>query len=167
MSQSKTIKLIIMVFLIGLAAEAALIAWASPPVETDQVDVASAEPASPSSGGGAASPTAPQPRARIESDAKLIGTAVVQGGSSIAVLQLANGTRLVREGDEILPGMRVIKIGRNRIDVERAGVLQEFRSMLSSGPVAGGAATRADAERLGESRGRMARSVFYSRPSQN
>jgi hypothetical protein len=166
MSPRKTIKLIFIAFLIGLTAEGALIAWASPPVETDQVDVASSEPASPDSGVSAVYPAMRQP-ARIEFDAKVIGTAVVAGGSSIAVLQLTTGTQLVREGDEIVPGLRVVKIGRNRIDVERAGVLQEFRSIPSSGPVVGGEAIQADTVSLREPGGRNARSLFYSRQSRN
>jgi hypothetical protein len=66
-------------------------------------------------------------------DGELIGTAVVDGGTSYAMFQSANGTRLVREGDEIASGVRLVQVRRNRIDVERNGVKQEVRIGWSEG----------------------------------
>jgi len=114
-------------------------AWASPPDATDEVDIASAAPAGYGPGRGAAFVAVPAPVPRppdqqIDIGAKLIGTAVLARGSSIAVLQLANGTRYVREGDEIVSGLRLVKVRRDRIEVERGGVHQEIRQGSNEGP---------------------------------
>jgi hypothetical protein len=164
MSRQKAIKLLLIAFLIRLVAEGALIAWASPPDATDEEEITPAEPSESGPWRSAASGAVP---AANENDANLIGTAVIEGGSSIAVLKLATGIRFVREGDEILPGLRLVKVARNRIDVERVGVLQDIRSRWDSEPVVGGQATRADVENPRQPRSRMARSLFYSRQAQN
>jgi hypothetical protein len=163
MSLIKTARLIFAALLIGLATGPSSIARASDQDATDEEDIAPAQPAAYGPLRSAASGAVP---AAIENDATLIGTAVIEGGSSIAVLKLTSGIRFVREGDEILPGMRLVKVSRNRIDVERAGVLQDIRSRWNSGPMAGGEAIQAD---MGprETRGRMARSLSYSRRVQN
>jgi hypothetical protein len=66
-------------------------------------------------------------------DAELIGTVVVEGGTSYAMFQSANGTQLVREGDEIASGMRLVQVRRNRVDVESNGIQQEIRLGWSEG----------------------------------
>ena len=174
MSLQKTLKLFLIASLIGLFAAEGLIAWASPPDATDEVDKASAETAGSNPGGAAASVTVPAsiprtPGPRIDIDALLIGTAVVEGGPSYALLQLTTGTRFVREGDEIVAGMRLVKVWRNRIDVERAGVRQDIRQASNQEPLQGGETVPADVDRLWETQGRMGRSLFYShyRRSQN
>jgi hypothetical protein len=106
---------------------------------------------------------------------RLIGTAVVDGAPSIAFVQLISGTRFVREGEEILDGVRLVKVLRNRIDVERGGRHQEIRSDSNAagiGVPAGPdmvATAGADVDRLWETQGRTGRSLFYShyRRSQN
>ena len=132
MTSKKTMKWIVLAIVIGLVGAGGLIAWASPPDASDDVDDPSAEPAVPNPGGVAASvslpastPRTPDPRTAI--DAVLIATVVVEGGPSFAVIQLATGTRLVREGGDIAVGVRLVQVGRNRIDVEREGIHQEIR----------------------------------------
>ena len=179
MSTKLTVQWMFVALLIGLAAGGALTASAAAPDDSDDADVESAAPAPapdpvPGRGAAAAAP-APVPWQRnplAELDVRLIGTAVVDGGASMAILQLPAGTRFVREGDEITPGMRLVKVWRNRIDVERAGVLQDMRARQSSGPVSRrGEAIQANVapERLRESYGRVGRSMYYShyRQAQN
>lgn len=113
-------------------------AWAAPPDGKDDANQTVAEPARPDSGRVAAPVSGPAstPRTRdprITMDAELIGTAVVEGGTSYAVFQSANGPRLVREGDEIAGGMRLVQVRRNRIDVESNGIQQEIRLGWSEG----------------------------------
>jgi hypothetical protein len=160
--------------LIGLVAAGGLIAWASPPEAADEVDMASPENAGPDSRGDTASVSVPAPLPRgpnpqVNFDARLIGTAVVEGGPSIAFLQLATGARSVREGDEIVAGVRLVKVWRNRIDVERAGVHQEIRPGPGEvpadrvGPISMPTlANQGDVDRLRETYGRIGRSLFYS-----
>ena len=174
MSLQKTPKLFFIAALIGLVAAGGLIAWASPPEAADEVDMASPEYAGSDSRGDTASVSVPAPLPRgpkpqVNFDARLIGTAVFEGGPSIAFLQLATGTRFVREGDEIVTGVRLVKVWRNRIDVERAGVHQEIRPGSNEGPpdqVLPGPmraeAVHGDVDRLWETLGRSGRSLFYS-----
>lgn len=170
----KTMKWVFPTILIGLVAAGGLAAWASPPDAADEADIGPPEPAGYGTKWGAAPVAVPVPAPRgsnpqIRFDARLIGTAVVDGGPSIAFLQLTTGTRFVREGDEIVAGVRLVKVWRNRIDVERAGVHQEIRPgsteehqyQAQSVPVRGEAAP-ADVDRLWETQGRTGRSLFYS-----
>jgi hypothetical protein len=179
MSTKLTVQWMLVVLLIGLAAGGALTAWASAQDDPDDADVESAAPAPapgpvPGRGAAAAAP-APVPWQRnplAEMDVRLIGTAVIDGGASMAILQLPTETRSVREGDEIVPGMRLVRVWRNRIDVERAGVVQDMRARQGSGPVAGEAAVVQASiapERLRETYGRVGRSMYYShyRQAQN
>ena len=112
-------------------------AWAASPDDQEVVDQADAEPAGSASGRAAVSGPVPAspPRAvqRNAMDAELIGTAVVEGGTSFALFQSASGTRFVREGDEIASGVRLVQVRRNRIDVERNGVHEEIRIGSSQG----------------------------------
>jgi hypothetical protein len=146
-------------------------AWASPPDATHEAGIA---PAGHGPGRGAAPVAVPAPVPRppdqqIDIGAKLIGTAVLERGPSIAVLQLATGTRYVREGDEIVSGLRLVKVRRDRIEVERAGAHQEIRQgsnaepqyQAHSGPMRG-EAVQGDVDRLWETQGRTGRSLFYS-----
>ena len=61
----------------------------------------------------------------------LIGTAVVEGGSSYAVFQSGGRSVLVREGDEIIEGLLLVYVGWGEIDVERDGVIDEI--LIASG----------------------------------
>jgi len=169
----KTTKWIFSTILIGLVAAGGLIAWASPPDAADEVDIASPEPVGSGAKWGAAPVAVPAPIPRgptpqIKFDARLIGTAVVEGAPSIAFLQLTNGTRFVREGEEIVAGVRLVKVWRNRIDVERAGVHQEIRPGSTEEPRYQAqsdsirVAPPADVDRLWETQGRTGRSLFYS-----
>jgi hypothetical protein len=180
MSTKLTVQWMFVALLIALAAGGALTAAAATPDVTDDADVESAAPApGPVPGRGAAA-TAPEPvpwqrNLLAELDLRLIGTAVVDGGASMAILQLPTETRFVREGDEIVPGMRLAKVWRNRIDVERAGVVQDMRARQGSpgpGPVAAETAVVQAGiapERLWETHGRVGRSMYYShyRQAQN
>jgi len=127
MASKKAMKCIVLAILIALVAAGGLMAWASPPEETDEVD----EAAAASTALPASTPRTRDPR--IAMDAELIGTAVVEGGTSFAVFQSASGTRFVREGDEIASGVRLVQVRRNRIDVERDGVHEEIRLGSSEG----------------------------------
>jgi hypothetical protein len=60
-------------------------------------------------------------------DVMLVGTAVVEGGPSFAVFEGAKGSRLVREGEEIVPGVRLLQVDWNWVDVQRGGIRQEIR----------------------------------------
>ena len=138
MKSKKTMKWIVMAILVAVAAAGGLMAWAAPPDGKDGVAQTDPEPAGSNSGGVAASVSVPASAlraavSRTAMDAELIGTAVVEGGTSFAVFQSASGTRFVREGDEIASGVRLIQVRRNRIDVERNGVQQEIRLGSSEG----------------------------------
>jgi len=127
MKSKKTMKWIVMAILVALSAAGSLVAWASPPEETDEVD----EGVAASVSVPASTPRTRDPRIAI--DAELIGTAVVEGGTSFAVFQLAGKTRMVREGDEIASGLRLVQVRMNRIDVERNGIHEEIRLGSSEG----------------------------------
>jgi len=112
-------------------------AWAAPPDSRDGEAQTVAEPAGANPGGVTVPVSMPVsiPRVvpRIAMDAELIGTAVVEGGISYAVFQSAGGTRMVREGDEIAGGVRLVQVRKNRVDVERNGVSEEIRLGYSEG----------------------------------
>jgi len=138
MKSKKTMEWFVLAVLIALAAAGGLTAWALPPGGKDSVEPPAAEPAGSYSGGVAGSVSVPAsaPRAavsRIAMDAELVGTAVVEGGTSYAMFQSANGTRLVREGDEIASGVRLVQVRKNRIDVESNGAREEIRLGYSEG----------------------------------
>jgi hypothetical protein len=68
----------------------------------------------------------------------LAGTFVVEGGRSFALFQPAEGFRLVREGDEIVAGVRLVKVRTTAIVVERDGLSQEIPlKLIGGGAVAG------------------------------
>ena len=124
--------------LVALTAAGGLMVWAAPPDGKDGEEQAAAEPAGSATGRAAVSGSIPSSTRRsagsqIAMDAELVGTAVVEGGTSYAVFQSASGTRLVREGDDIVSGVRLVQIWKNRIDVERNGVHEEIRLGYSGG----------------------------------
>jgi hypothetical protein len=169
MSTKKALKRIAPAILAGLVAAGTSAVWASPTDDAaDEADTASLEPAGLGTGGSASSstgsaPISRGPSAQVDFGAQLIGTAVVEGGPSIAFLQLATGTRFVREGDEIVAGVRLVKVWRNRIDVERAGTHLDIRPTSNpEPPSAGRMAASGDVDRLWETQGRTGRSLFYS-----
>ncbi len=130
-----TAKWIVLAILIAFVAAGGLIAWAAPPEDENDSQETAAKPTEVNPVGTVAPVPVPTrgPIPRIAVDAELIGTAVVEGGSSVAVFQLAAGTRVVREGDEITNGVRLAQVRRNRIDVERGGIHQEIRIGSSVG----------------------------------
>ncbi|MEW6488097.1 MAG: type II secretion system protein GspC [Thermodesulfobacteriota bacterium] len=74
--------------------------------------------------------TAPQsaaaaPVARTPLNVTLFGTAVVDGGLSFALVQAANEIKLVRAGEEVEPGARLVEVRADRILVERGGGPEE------------------------------------------
>ena len=135
---NKKIKWIGVATLAALVVAGGLMAWAAPPEGKDSVEQAAPEPAGSDSGGVSGSVSVPASALRtrapqIAMDAELVGTAVVEGGTSYAMFQSASGTRLVKEGEEIVSGVRLVQIRRNRIDVERNGVHEEIRLGYSQG----------------------------------
>jgi hypothetical protein len=67
----------------------------------------------------------------------LVGTAVVEGGPSFAVFEGAKGSRLVREGEEIAPGVLLLQVDWSSVEVGRGGIRQEIRLGSSDGMPAG------------------------------
>jgi hypothetical protein len=134
---SKKMILVVMSILLGVAAAGGWMAWAAPPDSKDGAEQPAAEPAAANPAAVVAPVSVPDSITRAvqrnAKDGELIGTAVVEGGTSYALFQSANGTRLVREGDEIASGVRLVQVRRNRIDVERNGVKQEVRIGWSEG----------------------------------
>jgi hypothetical protein len=137
MTSNKKKKWLVVAILAALVAVGGLMAWAAPPDSKDGVEQTAAEPAVSNTGRAAASASVPvsTPRAtpRIAMDAELIGTAVVEGGPSYAVFQLPGGPRFVREGEEIMGGVRLVQVGKNRVDIESEGVQQQIRLGSSEG----------------------------------
>ena len=72
-------------------------------------------------------PVKPASEPLTDFGAKLIGTAVVEGGVSFAVFQQGAKSVLVREGNEIVEGLRLVQVSWNLIDVERDGVRHQIR----------------------------------------
>ena len=128
----KKMKWIGVAILVAFAAAGGLMAWAASPDDEDAVEPARSDPGVAASVSVPAStPRTPGPQVIL--DAVLVGTAVVEGGTSLAVFQSAGGTRFVREGDEITSGLRLVQVRMNRIDVERNGVHEEIRLGWSDG----------------------------------
>ena len=169
MTSNKRMKWTVLAILIALVAAGGLTAWAAPSDGNGGAEQTAVEPAASNSGGVAASVSVPVSTARavqrIGMDGELIGTVVVEGGTSYAMFQSANGTRLVREGDEIAGGMRLVQVRRNRIDVERNGVREEIRIgwsegagqqvRLGSNPAGSGREARARLREYLRARGRL------------
>ena len=170
MIYNKRTSWIFVAILVAFTAAGGLMAWAAPPGGKDGANQKAAEPAASDSGGGAASVSAPASTgratySRTAMDAELTGTVVVEGGTSYAMFQSANGTRLVREGDEIASGVRLVQVKRNRIDVERNGVREEIRLgwsegtrqqvRLGSNPAGSGREARARLREYLRARGRL------------
>jgi hypothetical protein len=136
MSNKKMIWIVVAV-LVAVGVAGGLMAWAAPPDGKDGVAQAAGEPAASDSGGVAASVPVPAsiPRAvpRNSMDGELTGTVIIEGGISYAMFQSGSRTRLVREGEEIASGVRLVQVRRNRIDVERNGVQEEIRLGWSEG----------------------------------
>lgn len=137
MKHNKKTSWIFVAILIALLAAGGSMAWAAPPDGKDGANQTAAGPAVSNSSGVVAPVSARATTSgavqRSAIDGELIGTLVVEGGTSYAVFQSAKGTRLVREGDEIAGGVRLVQIRRNRIDVERNGVREEIRLGWSEG----------------------------------
>jgi hypothetical protein len=115
-----------------LAAAGDRIGWASPPRAPEATNPAAPDLARPNRVKVAPSPSTPASAPRsvapaIMPDVTLVGTVVVEGGPSLAVFQGTRGSRLVWEGEEIVPGMRLLQVDWNWVDVERGGTRQEIR----------------------------------------
>ena len=112
-------------------------AWAAPQDGRAGAEQTAQEPSGSNSGQAGASVSAPAatPRSvqRVAVDGELTGTVVVEGGISYAMFQSGSSTRLVREGEVIASGVRLVQVKRNRIDVERNGVHEEIRLGWSEG----------------------------------
>ena len=135
-SNKKMIRIAVATLVALVAVGGFLMAWAAPPDGKDGVEQTAPDPAGTNPGGVVVPVSVPAsaPRAPGNSmDGELTGTVVVEGGTSYAMFQSAKGTRLVREGDEITSGMRLVQVRRNRIDVERNGVREEIRLGWSEG----------------------------------
>jgi len=153
--------------LVALTAAGGLMVWAAPPDGKDGVEQTAPEAAGANLSGVPSAMPMPAPRAvqRNSMDGELTGTVVVEGGTSYAMFQSANGTRLVREGDEISSGVRLVQVKRNRIDVERNGVREEIRIgwsegtrqqvRLGSNPAGSGREARARLREYLRARGRL------------
>lgn len=163
----KIVLLAVAALLVGFYPAAA--AFASAPSETEPADNETAAEASPRP----ASVLSLPPTALLDFGMRLIGTAVVDHGSSVAVIQFPNGTRYVREGEELTTGMRLVKVRRDRIDFERAGVVQDMRARSGSGPILAGESSpipvpaNVDPAQLWQTHGRLGRSMFYSHYRRN
>ena len=114
--------------LIAFLAAGGLEAWAAPPDSKDGAEQPAAVVAPVS-----VPDSITRAVQRNSVDGELTGTVVVEGGISYAMFQSGNETRLVREGDEIASGVRLVQVKRNRIDVERNGVHEEIRLGWSEG----------------------------------
>ncbi|MBI5015430.1 MAG: PDZ domain-containing protein [Deltaproteobacteria bacterium] len=83
-------------------------------------------------------PPAPPPEPPL--DLKLVGTAVVAGGKSFAVVSVGADLRVVRETEEIVPGAVLLAVRADRIQVSWRGRTEEFAlyetRTLSSTPLA-------------------------------
>ena len=166
MSNKKMIWIVVAI-LAALVAAGGLMAWAAPPDGKDGVEQTAPETASANLSGVPSAMPMPAPRAvqRNSMDGELIGTAVVEGGTSYAMFQSGSRTRLVREGDEISNGVRLVQVKRNRIDVERNGVREEIRLgwsegvgqqvRLGSNPAGSGREARARLREYLRARGRL------------
>lgn len=87
-------------------------------------------------------PPPPPPEPVLE--LKVIGTAVVQGGKSFALISSGPDLRVVKEKEEIVPGALLAEVRADRILVEWRGRTEEF-SLFDSKPLRGavaGAAAR-------------------------
>jgi hypothetical protein len=169
MKSNKKMKGIVLGVLVSLGAAGGFMAWAAPPDSKEGAEQPAAESAGANPGGVVVPMSVPVsiPRAvqRNSMDGELTGTVVVEGGTSYAMFQTANGTRLVREGDEITSGVRLVQVRKNRIDVERNGVREEIRLgwsegtrqqvRLGSNPAGSGREARARLREYLRARGRL------------
>jgi hypothetical protein len=130
----------VLVAWIALSGAGGRMAWASPSDSADDETADADEPAASNSVEAAIpqpapAPPAPMPERAAAPVGTLVGTAVVEGGLSCAVLQGANGLRLVREGGEIVSGTRLLLVKRGLIVVESQGIQQEIH-LASTGSAA-------------------------------
>ena len=86
----------------------------------------SAPPAAPVSApaGGPAVPLAPAALPPLQ--LTLIGTAVIQEGTSFAVIELNRETKVVPEGQAVTEGAILAQVLADRIRVDRQGTIQEY-----------------------------------------
>jgi hypothetical protein len=127
--------------------------WASASDSTDEETAGADEPAASNAVEAAAplpTPAPPQqiPQQQAAHAGKLLGTAVVKGGVSYAVVQGANGLLLVREGMDIFHGARLLQVKRGLIVVESQGVQQEIRLGFGSESAARGEEANAPPQTL-------------------
>jgi len=104
-------------------------AWALPPGAPAAASATLADPAAPSPATAAPNLSLPAsvPQTagpRVILDATLIGIIVVERGPSYALFRTASGSRVVREGEEIVEGARLLQVRTDWIVVERQGIGQ-------------------------------------------
>lgn len=117
---------------IALAATGDRLGWASRTrapnmVSSAAADLAGRDPAEVAPALSMAESGRQMPGLPTALDVTLVGTAVVEGGPSFAVFEGARGSRVVREGEEIAPGVRLVQVDWNWVDVERGGIRHEIR----------------------------------------
>jgi len=56
----------------------------------------------------------------------LVGTAVIEGGRSYALIESSGDLKLIREGDEVAPEAKLVTVKADRILVERRGATEEI-----------------------------------------
>ncbi len=78
----------------------------------------------------------PPPAPLVPLNVILLGTAVVDGGTSFALVSAVNEIKLVREGEEVAPGARLAEVREDRIFVERGGRREEVLLYPPEGAVA-------------------------------
>ncbi|MBI5018634.1 MAG: hypothetical protein HZB55_24535 [Deltaproteobacteria bacterium] len=70
-------------------------------------------------------------------DHTLTGTVVVEGGPSFAIFQPGDGLILVREGEEVVRGIRLLEVQHDRVVLEEDSQRRELTLGGIPGPVAG------------------------------
>lgn len=133
---------IILLVGIVLAVAGDRLGWASRTRAPNMVSPAAADLAALDPAGGAPALSMPEPGPQVPGppmtlQVTLVGTAVVEGGPSFAVFEGAKGSRLVREGEEIAPGVLLLQVDWSSVEVGRGGIRQEIRLGSSDGTPAG------------------------------
>lgn len=88
-------------------------------------------------------PPPPPPPPEPPLELRLVGTAVVAGGKSLAIVSKGSDTLVIREKEEIVPGAVLQEVRADAIDVAWRGRIEKFllyetRALSSPGPAAAG-----------------------------
>ncbi|GAB4277125.1 MAG: hypothetical protein Kow0092_32900 [Deferrisomatales bacterium] len=68
----------------------------------------------------------PAPAPKVPLNLTLVGTAVVEGGTSFALVESGGDLKVVREGGEVAPGAVLAQVLHDRIRVDHQGTVEEF-----------------------------------------